>query len=139
MTNFDDEYNPVDVIYEYFEKLADGNGFNSLEEFYGLGAPRRPADEYLWKLTSKIGRPKYEFTEGELNELNEQNRIIQDSTYPQDLKNAVSELLRRETEVLRRINVRKQAKNLVGGKRARHRKTRRKLKKRAITMKYFKK
>ena len=91
---------PADFIYGYFEDLATVNGMvvgvESLEELYSGGAPRRPADEYLWKLTDKLSGGN-KFSANELNELKQQDPIIQaaDSGYPEYLKNAVSELLRR--------------------------------------------
>jgi hypothetical protein len=113
------EDDPADFIYGFFEDLATVHGMvvgvSTLEELYSeTGAPRRPADKYLWELGEKlsiIGDPK--FSENDLRTLKQQNQIIQDpkSRYPQYIKDAISELLRR-------VAARSEARNLLSGKAA---------------------
>ena len=106
---------PLDFVLGYVEDFLREGGFivgvETLEEFYEAGgAPRRPADEYLWNLAGKQGTV-IKFNKSELNELKEQNEIIQAADYPQYLKDAISELLKRE-------KARNEGRNLSRGKAA---------------------
>jgi hypothetical protein len=102
---------PADYIFGYFEDLVDNNGANTLEEIYAAGAPRLPADEYLWNLNDKLSLGNNRFTPDELNELKQQNAIIQAAAYPRYLKEAISEILNRAT-------ARSEGRNLSHGKTA---------------------
>jgi hypothetical protein len=113
------EDDPADFIYGFFEDLATVHGMvvgvSTLEELYNdAGAPRRPADKYLWDLGDKLGSTSNsKFSENDLDQLKQQNKIIQDpkSRYPQYLKDAISELLRR-------VSARSEGRNISSGKTA---------------------
>ena len=111
---FQQNDDPIDYIVGYFEDLlSEGEivvGADSLEELYEAGAPERPADEYLWNLSGKQGE-NIKFSSPEYNELKEQNELIQAADYPQYLKDAISELLKRE-------KARNEGRNLSRGKAA---------------------
>jgi plasmid maintenance system killer protein len=79
-----------DTIYGFWEDIAGDDGAMRLQDLYDRGLRPRPADQYLFDLgTDDI------FTFDQIDELERQLPIIRAANYPDDVKAALTLLLRK--------------------------------------------
>ena len=83
----------TDVIYGYFEDMMADQGYENLNNARAQGERLLPHDEYLYKLSEKLGNANPSFSYEEIEQLGEVAADMQRAGYSRDMVRAMSQLI----------------------------------------------